>query len=237
MIGAQGDTFVVKPGRGRVVIQTVGLVFCACVFLGLTALAILAALWEVDSAAGRAALVAVAVALVALAAFCLLFLSTNWFRIEVGPQIIKLRMPRLRGPMPLPSLIRAEIPYSDIAAVGHREEVYDSFGLVSVQDAYCLVLRDGTRVPFGTLAEHRAKPLPVDAAAERIAQRAGCSVTDRGAVFVGGVVRAIVRDAPPWGSETMTAAQRKHWHVRALLTLRILGALLAVLALARACAR
>jgi hypothetical protein len=166
-----------------------------------------------------------------------LFLSTNWVRIEVGPQMLKLRLPRLRGPMPLPSLIRAEIPYSDIAAVEHREEVYDSFGLVSVQDAYSLMLRDGTRVPFGALAEHWTKPLPVDEAAERIAQRAGCSLRDRGAVFIGGVVRAIARDTPPWGNETMTAAERKHWHARALLTLRILGVLLAVAALARACSR
>jgi hypothetical protein len=237
MVDAQSDTFVVKPGPWRVAVQIAGLVFCAGVFLALAALAVLGAMREVDNGLGSAALAAAALALVALAAFTLLFLSANLVRIEVGPQTVKLRLPRLRGPMPLPSLIRAEIAYRDIAAVEHREEIYESLGLVTVQDAYSLVLRDGTRVPLGVLSEHWTKPLPLVEAAGRIAQRAGCSVRDRGAVRVGGVVRGIIHDAPAWGNETMTVAERKLWHAHATRSIRVLGILLAVLALARACAR
>jgi hypothetical protein len=237
MIGVQGDTFVVKPGSGRVVIQTLGLVFCAGVFLSLAAFAVFAAVWETDSAIGRPALLVLAAVLVVFAVFILLFLSANWVRIEVGPQMLRLRLPRLRGPVPLPSLVRAEIAYSDIAAVEHREEMYSSLGLANIQDAYSLVLRDGTRILLGVLAELWGASLPVDQAAERIAQRAGCSVRDRGAVRVGGVIRGFIRDAPPWGSETMTAAERKRWHAHALRSIRMLGILLALMALARACAR
>jgi hypothetical protein len=70
VIDAKRDTFVVKPGRGRVVLQTLGLVFPAGVFLALAAFAILAVIKEVDSGLGRTALIVVALALVALAAFC-----------------------------------------------------------------------------------------------------------------------------------------------------------------------
>jgi hypothetical protein len=50
-------------------------------------------------------------------------------------------------------------------------------------------------------------------------------------------VRGIIHDAPPWGNETMTVAERKLWHAHAARSIRVLGILLAVLALARACAR
>jgi len=234
--GAQRDTFLVKPGRLRVFVQTVGLVFPAGVFLALAVVP--ATVFGVEGGLAQAALLLFAVAMVALATFCLLFLSTNLVRIEVGPQTLKVRLPRLRGPLPLPSLIRAEIPYGDIAAVERRDEFYSSFGLVTAQDAYSLVLRDGRRIPLGVLSEHWTKPLPLDAAAERIARRAGLSVRDRGGVPVGGVVRGIVRGSPPWGSETITTpVERKLWHARAIRSMHVLGVMFTVLAVVRACAR
>jgi hypothetical protein len=235
MIGAQRETFVAKPGRFRIFVQTAGLSLCAGVFL---TLAVVTVMLDAASGLGLVIVLAVAVAMVALAAFCLVFLTLNAVRIEVGPERLKLRLPRWRGPMPLPSLIRAELPYGDIAAVEHREEIYSSFGLVTIGDAYSLVLRDGTRIRLGWVWQGESNLVPLDRAAERIAQRAGCSVRDRGGVRAGGVVRAITRDVPAWGSETIiTPVERKLCHARALRSMQALGVMLAVIALLRACAR
>jgi hypothetical protein len=234
MEDAGHGTFVLKPGPARLVLTSAGLILPACVFLFLAAVV---AMIEVDNALGRAALLLAALALVGLAAFFLLSLSQNAIRIEVGPERLKLRLPRMRGPLMLPSLVRAELPYSSIAAVERRDEIYSSFGMVTVQDAFSLVTRDGARFPLGTMAENWGSQLRFDQAAERIAQRAGATVTDRGAVRVGGILRAIVRGTPAWGSETLTPVERNIWHARSVRTLRILGLIIALLAVARACAR
>jgi hypothetical protein len=226
------ETFVLRPGPLRVVLLSVVLVFGAGVFLFLAAVAVVI---KVDSLLARAALSLLALVLAALALCFLLLLRTNIIRIEVGPERLKLRTPRVRGPLVLLSSIREDIPYSAIASVEAREEVYSSFGLVTVQRAFSIVTRDGRRLPIGIMAENLGAQMPFDQAAARIATRAGLSVVDRGAVRVGGVLRAIIRDVPPWSSAAMTVPERKVWHRRAALTMQFIGLLVVAVALLRAC--
>jgi hypothetical protein len=176
---------------------------------------------------------------VGLAVFFLLLLRTNVVRIEVGPERFKLRMPRVRGPVPLLGSITAELPYSAIASVETREEVYSTFGLVTEQRAYSVVTRDGVRLPLGTMVENWSAPLQLrfDQAAARIAERAGTSVVERGAVLVGGTLRATIRDAPPWSTEAMTVWDTEVWHQRAITTVQVIAALGLAVALLRACIR
>jgi len=55
-------------------------------------------------------------------------------------------------------------------------------------------------------------------AAARIAARAGISVTDRGTVLVGGILRAIANDSLPWSAQALSPAEREAWRRRAILT-------------------
>src|SRR5580693_4671192 len=159
-------TFILRPGLWRVFFLWVTLLLCAALFV---AMAAILAFINVDSLAARLALWLVALGLVALAAYFLLSLRMSIIRIEVGPERLKLRMPRMRGPMAVFGTIRMELPYSAIAAVESREEVYDSFGLVTVQRAYSIVTRDGARFPLGVMAENLGWQMRFDQAAARIA--------------------------------------------------------------------
>jgi hypothetical protein len=226
------ETFVVRPGLLRVVLLSVLLVLGATVFLFLAAVA---GVIDVKGILARGALLLVSLFLAALAVYFLLALSTNALRIEVGPELLKLRLPRMRGQLPLLGLIRAQLPYDAIASVERREEVYVSFGLVMVQHAFSLVTRDGARLPLGVIPENWGYQLPFDQAAQEIAERAGCSVIDRGAVRVGGVLRAMACDVPPWTIDSMLPLERKRWDRRAARTVQFLMLLLVAIFTLRAC--
>src|SRR5690606_38993213 len=77
-----------------------------------------------------------ALVLATMACLCVFAFSTLLRRIELGPQAVFLRLPRSRGAMPLPSLVRARIGYSDIVSVDSRDEIYSTFGLPTVQTVY-----------------------------------------------------------------------------------------------------
>jgi hypothetical protein len=226
------STLVLRPGPLRLVLLSITLVFCACIFLFMAAVAVAI---KVDSLIARSVLLLVALVLVALAVYLLLLLRTTIIRIEVGPQRLKLRIPKVRGPLPLLSTIRADLPYSAIASVETREEVYSSFGLVTVQRVFSLVTREGVRLPLGVMAENWGAQMPYDKAAAQIAARAHTAVVDRGAVRVGGILRAIINDVPPWSTQTMPAEESTAWHRRAALTIQLILALVAVTALLRSC--
>jgi hypothetical protein len=226
------ETFVLRPGRVRVVLLTIGLVFCGALFyfMALVCLAI-----KVDSVLARFALMLLALFLAALATYFLLVLRTTIIRIEVGPERLKLRLPRVRGPLPVIGTIRADLPYGDIVSVERREEVYVSFGLVTVQRVFSILTRNGVRIVLGVMAENWGAQMRFDRAAELIAARAHVPVADRGTVRVGGVIRAMIRDVPPWGAETTDTAVRSRWHRRATLSMQLLMLLVSLTAVLRAC--
>ncbi len=229
-----GETFVLRPGPLRIALLVVAMIFCAAIFLFMAAVAVMI---DVRNIAGRLALWLLALMLTALAIYVLLLLLTITVRIEVGPQRLKLRMPHTRGPLPVPGTIRADIPYGDIASVETREEVYNSFGLVTLQRSFSIVTRDGARLPLGVMAENWGMQMRFDDAAERIAARAGMSVADRGTVHVGGVLRALIHDVPPWSTEPMKPPESQAWHRRGALTVQFLMLLLAAIAVLRLCSK
>ena len=54
--------------------------------------------------------------------------------------------------------------------------------------------------------------------------------------MVGGTVRAIIHDAPPWSTEAMAAPESEAWHQRAILSVQLIAVLGLAVALLRACA-
>lgn len=233
-------TFVLRPTIGHRIFLFVGLMFCALMFIGMAAVAIwisaFAAAIHVDSVAARLALWLGALVLVLLAIYMVLLLRVTIVRIEVGPRQVSLRVVRTRGPLPC-GTIRAEVPYTAIAAVETRQEVYVSFGMATIQHAYSIVTRGGDRLVLGITAENWGMQLPFDKAAALIASRAGSTVVDRGAVRVGGVIRAMLHDVPPWDAAAMTPREHYVWRRRAALTVQLLMLLLGLTAVLRACGK
>lgn len=233
--------FVLRPTMGHRVFLFVGLIFCACLFVGMAAFAVwisaFAAAIHIDSVAARLALWLGALVLLLLAIYMVLLLRVTIVRIAVGPQQVSVRVPRVRGPLPLFGTIRADVPYTAITAVETRQEVYVSFGMATIQHAFSLVTWDGRRILLGVMAENWGMQLPFDEAAALIASHAGTAVIDRGAVRVGGVIRAMLHDVPPWDTAAMPAAERNVWRRRAALTMQLLMLLMALTVVLRACGK
>lgn len=196
MTAESGGTFIVRPGRLRLVLVSIGLVLCAALMLWWAVAACILA-YFMASAIGWIVLVPIALSCVAVTAFLLLCLNAMALRIEVGRERLKLRVPRLRGHLPLPGLIRAELPYHVIASVQYRIEVY---GAGRRQHAFSLVTRNGDRIPLGVIIEGAPFQYPLAKASALIAERAGCPLITRGAVHIGSVLHAMTNGAPDWGA-------------------------------------
>ena len=191
------ESFVVQPGRSRVVLVGAGLILLAVLLLGWAAGAIFAASW-IDFVLAQVVVILWALGVAAIAVYLLLLLNTLALRIEIGPERLKVRLPQMRGHLPLPGLIRAELPYEAIASVQHRVEIFSTFGRGRVQRAFSLVTRDSGRIPLGFMIESAAFQYPFDRVADAIATRAVCPNIERGAVRVGSVLRAMTRGVPEW---------------------------------------
>lgn len=228
------EAFVVQPSRARIALVGIGLSVMAAVFLLMAVGAVVLAVW-IGGTLALVVLPLLALVLLAIAAYLALLLSSLALRIEVGPHSLKMRLPPMRGPLPLLPLIRAELPYTDVVSVERRAEIYSSFGLVTVQHAFSLVTRDGRRLALGVMAERIGHQYPIDRVAEMIAVRAGCPGIDRGAVRVGGVLRAMIDDVPPWSTESLSVSERRRWDKRAARTVTVLMLLLAAGVMLRAC--
>ena len=196
VIAPSGETFIVRPARLRLVLVSVGLVLCAALMLVWAAAACILA-HQIDSAIGWIVLVPIALLCVAVAVFLLSCLNAMAFRIEVGRKRLKLRLPRLRGHLPLPGLIRADLAYDVIASVQYRVETY-SVG--RRQHAFGLVTRDGDRISLGVIIQGAPFQYPFGRVSALIAERAGCPLITRGAVHIGGVFHAMIHGAPDWSA-------------------------------------
>jgi hypothetical protein len=228
-------TIVVQYGWTRRILLGLALILCAAMFLGLAGVFIFVGLSGVALLA-QVVLFLVAVGLVLVAAYMVTLLTVLAARIEIGPQAVALRLPRVRGPLPLFGLIHATLPYVTVLSVESRQEVYVSFGMVTVQEAYSVVTREGARFLLGIRSQSWGTGLRFDEAARQIAARAGQGVVDCGAVRVGGIIGAMMNDVPPWGSAPMPPEDQSRWVRRGAITVRLLLGLLTIGVLLRACA-
>jgi len=188
---------VVQPGRLRVVLVSAGLILCAVLLLGWAAGAIFVA-GRIDLTLARIILILWALGVAAIAVYLLLLLNTLALRNELGVERLKLRLPRMRGYLPLPGLIRAELPYSAIASVQHRVEIFSTFGGGRVQRAFSLVTRDSGRIPLGFMIESAAFQYPFDRVADAIATRAACPNIESKPARIGSILGAMIRGVPEW---------------------------------------
>lgn len=125
---------------------------------------------------------AVAFTLVMVLILMELFVSLR-MRVELGDKTVKLALPAARGPTPLFSYKKYEIPYSDIAAVETRREIYGGSVAPVFMKGARIVKKDGESIRLGYVSEANIDPaFPFPEIAEKIAQRAGVPVTDRGSV-------------------------------------------------------
>jgi hypothetical protein len=193
------EVLVVQPGRLRVVLVSTGLILSALLLLSWASGAVFVAS-RVDFIPARIILILWALGVVAIGIYLLLLLNTLALRIELGPERLKLRLPRMRGHLPLPGLIRAELPYEAVASVQRRAEIFSSFGDAKLQRAFSLVTRDNGRLQLGFIVENAAFQYPFDRVADAIAARTACPNLERGPVRVGSVFRAMIHGMPEWSS-------------------------------------
>jgi hypothetical protein len=203
--------FVVKAGPLRVVIATVFFVISASFSLFLIAASV------TGSGTILARIVKLLIALTLLVALPLIGLSINGTRIEMGPERLRLRVLRSRGSIPLLAWARVTLPYVAVARVERRDEVYNLLGLIDLWRAYSIVTKDGTRLPLGFMRPFWITQfqLRIDEAAEQIAARSGAHVADRGAVYVGGLLRSAVIGTPAWENKSVTPFTRKTYQLMA----------------------
>jgi hypothetical protein len=189
------EVLIVQPGLLRVVLVSAGLILSAllltCWAAGVVFLAGMVGFMLV-----RIGLILAALGVAAIAVYLLLLLYTLTLRIEVGPERLKLRLPRMRGHLALPGLIRAELPYDAIASVQRRAEIFSGFGGARVQHAFSLVTRDSGRIPLGFTIENAAFQYPFDRVADAIAARAACPNIESKAVRVGSILGAMIHGMP-----------------------------------------
>jgi hypothetical protein len=135
-------------------------------------------------------------------------------RVNLGSDQASFVLPNWRGPTPLFPYSDCTIPYSDLAGVETRSEIYRYFVLPVIVQSACLVRKDGRRLTLGYVQENPLDPwIPFHTIAEEVAQRASVPITHRGVVDGSSGLRALIQDEPPWDtpeiSEEKVEAIRK----------------------------
>jgi hypothetical protein len=129
-------------------------------------------------------------------------------RVNLGPDQASFVLPNWRGPTPLFPYSDCTIPYSDLAAVETRSEIYRYFVLPVIVQSASLVRKDGRRLTLGYVQEEPLDPwIPFHTIAEEVAARASVPITHRGVVDGSSGLRALIQDEPPW--DTPEVAQEK----------------------------
>ncbi len=104
-------------------------------------------------------------------------------RVELGATSVKMTLPSGRGPTPILRYRSNDIPYDQIKAVEMRREVYGGSVVPVLLCGARLVLKDDSTVKLGYVSDANTDPcFPVPDIARQIAERAGLTVQDRGAV-------------------------------------------------------
>ncbi len=196
--------------------------------------ALVALFIDIDGGFARLGLLLLSLMLALLGVYFFLLVTTLALRIEVRPDGVSIRAPKWRGAVPWFPWIKATIPFSEIAGVETRDEVYSSLGLTTIQTAYSLVTKDGHRIVFGYTSPQGSWGYPFADISGVIAARSNTKVVDRGAIAVGGIARSTIHDLPSWDSPSLTADEGAASQGKAALTMQIAFALVAIAVAIRA---
>ena len=144
----------------------------------------------------------------------LFLFAASHSRVNLNADAANFVLPNWRGPTPLFPYSECTIPYSDVAAVETRSEIYRYFVLPVIVQSASVVRKDGRRLTLGYVQEQPLDPwIPFHTIAEQVAQRASVPITHRGVVDGSTGLRALVQDEPPWDtpeiSEEKVEAIRK----------------------------
>ncbi len=123
-------------------------------------------------------------------------------RIDIGKQVVRLRLPRRRGHVRLPA-IEATVPLAAISAIETRAEAFVQLGYASIQQSWRIRLTDGRTIDLG--ADRQMKREIFGAAAAEIVRRTGLRVVRRGRVEGrAGVLAAYGTAVPDWSHSAVS---------------------------------
>jgi len=206
---------------------------CSALF-GILAVAILGALLPLQALEILPAVFATA-GIVVLAALIWLVLSETYatfrLRIEIGFDSVTLRLPRRRGHVRLPAF-EGSLPLASVDFIESRSEAFRQLGMIAIQRAYRLVLKDGRTVELG--ADRQFKAPLFGRAAEAVAERSGVRLRQGGMVDGNaGLLAAAGTSVPPWNAPTLSAAEAGQRMEHSARAFRYIGVFVLIMTLLR----
>jgi hypothetical protein len=153
--------------------------------------------------------------------------------VHIGDDKAVLVLPNWRGPTPFFPYTECRVAFQDLAAVETRSEVYRYLVIPVIVRSACLVRKDGVRLTLGYVQEDPQDPwIPFHTIAEQIATKAGVPIVDRGIVECQPGLRALIQDEPGWDAPAIAAERLEKVRKAEKLGWTVLGALIAIIALA-----
>lgn len=152
--------------------------------------------------------------------------------LHLGESGVHLTLPSGRGPTPMLRYRSEIIPYTDIAGVETRREIYGGSLTPVMLHGARLIKKDGTFVRLGYDSEANTNQVfPWMTIADQIAKRAGVAVKDAGSVrrSVGAKMLGVVSQSPPTPITGPEIAALNRAHARVMIG--IVGALLTLVAI------
>jgi len=214
---ASGETPAYTHGRGLRVVLSVGFFLFLLFVINAGAGTVWLAVHNLPGTALVFGLMFILGLIILLYLGIFLFAASHT-ELHLGPEVVRMVLPNWRGPMPLFPYTEVEIPYSQIAAVETRGEIYRYLVMPTLMRSVSIVRKDGERFTLGYIRENTTDPaVPFNEVAAQIAERAGVSVQRRGVVDCGNRFRVMVQDEPGWDAAECTPAdvdkvrQRETW--------------------------
>lgn len=156
-------------------------------------------------------------------------------RIEIAGDEVLLRLPPRRGHVRRP-FIETRLPLASIKAVETRAEAFRQLGIAAVQQAYRLILSDGSAIELG--ADRQMKAALFGPAAEAIAERLRQDVVDRGMVDgKAGLLAVVGTSVPEWSEPSLAPADVDRRRAAAARAFKIMAASMTLVMLVRLIAR
>ncbi len=155
--------------------------------------------------------------------------------IVIDAEKVRLRLPRRRGHVLLPATDET-VPLKLIKAIETRSETFRQLGVVAIQQAYRLILSDGTAVDLG--ADRQFKEALFGNATAALTARAGIEIRNIGMVDGSpGILAAWGTSCPPWSTPSISDDDIEKRVIASCRALKFMTASITLVTLARLIAR